>query len=221
MKILGLEFSSRRRSVSVLHMAPDGAVKAHGSAAEEAERSTRAFALIQSALKDAGLERGEIDCIAVGLGPGSLTGIRMAISIAQGWQLARQVKVIGISSIGCIARQLQAQKKTGIASILIDTRRKDFVKADYQIDTDKITLLRPLELVTLAEMEESPDPATRLAGPELDQVIPRAFSIYPDAATLCRVACQKTDFVDASQLEPILLRPTEFVKAPPPRTSGA
>jgi len=61
---------------------------------------TRALGMIESVLREAGLEREQIDVIAVGLGPGSYTGIRTALSIAQGWQLARGVKLLGISSAG-------------------------------------------------------------------------------------------------------------------------
>ena len=44
--------------------------------------------MIEEALREAGLEREQIEVLAVGLGPGSYTGIRVALSLAQGWQLA-------------------------------------------------------------------------------------------------------------------------------------
>ena len=47
--------------------------------------------------------REAIEAIAVGLGPGSYTGIRAAIALAQGWQLAREVKTLGVSSVAAMA----------------------------------------------------------------------------------------------------------------------
>jgi len=47
-------------------------------------RGGRLDVWLTPALKQAGLEREAIDCIAVGLGPGSYTGIRSAIALAQG-----------------------------------------------------------------------------------------------------------------------------------------
>src|SRR4051794_23641679 len=84
MKILALEFSSPVRSVAV-----GGDVPKHGYAEEGGSRETKPFALINAALAQAEISREEIHCIAVGLGPGSYAGIRIAIAIAQGWQLAR------------------------------------------------------------------------------------------------------------------------------------
>src|SRR5687768_8901395 len=93
MKILALEFSSERRSVAVVE---NGDVL--GEAHEQGGKHTRAFELIERALAAARLEREQIECVAVGLGPGSYMGIRIAIAIAQGWQLARGVKTAGVKS---------------------------------------------------------------------------------------------------------------------------
>src|SRR5207249_11930332 len=93
MKILALEFSSAQRSVALV---VDGQVR--GRAQETGTRESRALSLIESALSAAGLERETVDCLAVGLGPGSYGGIRSAIALAQGWQLARGTKTLGISS---------------------------------------------------------------------------------------------------------------------------
>ena len=93
MKILALEFSSQQRSAAVVE-----AGKVLGEAREDAGGHTHAFALIERALAAAQLEREQIECVAIGLGPGSYMGIRIAIAIAQGWQLARGVKTAGFSS---------------------------------------------------------------------------------------------------------------------------
>ena len=61
---------------------------------------TVAFEMIRSALHEAKLEREQIEVLAIGLGPGSYTGIRIALAIAQGWQLASRpggIKLLGIS----------------------------------------------------------------------------------------------------------------------------
>ena len=100
MKILALEFSSEQRSVAIVE---DG--KVLGEARENTGRHTRAFALIEQALAEAKTEREQIDCIAVGLGPGSYMGTRIAIAIAQGWQLARDVKTTGVNSAEALTRQ--------------------------------------------------------------------------------------------------------------------
>ena len=104
MTILALEFSSSQRSVA---LARNGEVLA--AVSETGERGTNAFGMIEAVLASAGLGRAEIDCLAVGLGPGSYTGIRVALAIAQGWQLATGVKLLGLGSVDCLVAQARAE----------------------------------------------------------------------------------------------------------------
>src|SRR5579871_6462940 len=103
MKILALEFSSDRRSAAVVEATPRAATRALGRASESRAASVAPLQLIDEALKGAGVARTEIEVIAVGRGPGSYAGIRSGISIAQGWQLARGVRLLGVSSVECVA----------------------------------------------------------------------------------------------------------------------
>src|SRR5436309_3367594 len=108
MKILALEFSSDLRSVAVVQ---GGHVR--GRAEESGARARRGVSLMEAALREARLEREQVECVAVGLGPGSYTGIRSAIALAQGWQLAREIRSIGISSVDCLAAAAQEEKIWG------------------------------------------------------------------------------------------------------------
>ena len=91
MKLLALEFSSSQRSVAVLNATPSGT-----TCFEVVETGGLGpLGMIEQALSNAGVEREQIECIAIGLGPGSYTGIRAAIALAQGWQLASGVKLLG------------------------------------------------------------------------------------------------------------------------------
>jgi len=109
MKVLALEFSSPQRSVAVVQ---GSAGTGHSSLSESVEvgaGAAKTFGLVERVLNEARLEREQIECLAVGLGPGSYTGIRAAIALAQGWQLARGVRLLGISSVECLAAQAQAE----------------------------------------------------------------------------------------------------------------
>ena len=96
MKMLALEFSSAQRSVAVVVADADGRPLTTSEVVETATGHTmKPFAMIEEALRSAGVERERIEVIVVGLGPGSYTGIRAAIALAQGWQLATGVKTAG------------------------------------------------------------------------------------------------------------------------------
>lgn len=212
MKILAVEFSSEQRSVAV---AVDGIVR--GSAVEKASRNTPAFKLIEQSLAGAGFEREEIECLAIGLGPGSYTGIRSAIALAQGWQLALPVKLLGISSVECLAADAQSQGSFGRVNILVDAQRNEFYHASYEINEKECQQISSLKLMGVEELRLKFSPEETVAGPGMEARFKSAQSIYPTATTLARLAAGRTDFISGDKLEPIYLRETAFVKAPPPR----
>ena len=104
-----------------------------GEAIETGQRSTNALGLVEEALRQAQLDRAQIECLAIGLGPGSYNGIRLAIALAQGWQLARPVKLLGISSVECLAAQAQAEGIFGRVEVVIDAQRNEFYLAGYDL----------------------------------------------------------------------------------------
>jgi len=212
MTILALEFSSPQRSVAVLRTG-DGQVAAE--AVEAGGRNTAAFGMIEKVLAEAKIERGEIEVIAVGLGPGSYTGIRAAIALAQGWQLARGVKLLGVSSVECLAAQAQTEKIFGRVNVVIDAQRNEFYLAVYEISADGWREIEPLKILSLAEVQSRADAKEALASPEVTKWFPNSRIIFPRAATVAKLAASRNDFVAGEKLEPVYLRETNFVKAPP------
>ncbi|HET7625327.1 MAG TPA: tRNA (adenosine(37)-N6)-threonylcarbamoyltransferase complex dimerization subunit type 1 TsaB, partial [Verrucomicrobiae bacterium] len=113
MKILALEFSSSQRSVAVVQTNDARGNFAESEVMETCGRGVNAISMMGEALRQAEIEREQIEVVAVGIGPGSYMGIRGAIAVAQGWQLARRVKLLGISSVECIAAQAQSEGFAG------------------------------------------------------------------------------------------------------------
>ncbi len=245
MKILALEFSSPQRSVAVATAPDDGTPRRLATVSEiqNPKSEVRAIPVLsltnsisvsevvetgcthtmkplgmaEEALKQAGIERGQIECLAIGLGPGSYNGIRAAIALAQGWQLACGIKLLGVSSTECIAAQAQADGLRGEFAVVIDAQREEFYLARYKVTADEVRELSALRLVTLAAVRKLRETGAVLIGPEATRWFPEARIVVPRAATLGRLALGRTDFVAGEKLKPIYLRETKFVKAPPPR----
>jgi tRNA threonylcarbamoyl adenosine modification protein YeaZ len=212
MKILALEFASEQRGVAVI---VDG--QSRGTATEIGGRETRACGLIERALQQAGLKREAIDCVVVGLGPGSYTGIRAAISWAQGWQLGRGVRLLGISTVECLSAQAQEVGIRGTVHIAIDAQRREFYLATYGVSANGRKPIESLHLATLAEVKSKALAGTLLIWPGSINVLPEGKVLLPDAAQLGQLAAGRSDFVSGEKLEPIYLREPGFIKAPAPR----
>jgi len=203
MTILAFEFSSARRSVA---LARDGVVLAE-AAETGGYRVTNAFGLTEKVLADAKTVREEVEAVAVGLGPGSYTGIRAAIALAQGWQLARGVKLLGISSAECLAAQAQAEKIFGRVNVVIDAQRGEYYRSAWEISAQERKEISPLKIVTTAEIAALKSAGETCVGTELEP------ELFPSAAMVARLAAGRTDFIAGEKLEPVYLRETAFVKA--------
>jgi tRNA threonylcarbamoyl adenosine modification protein YeaZ len=212
MKILALEFSSTQRSVAVAN--GDGQPI---EIIETGDNRTQAFAMIEAALREAKLEREQIECIVIGLGPGSYTGIRAALSIAQGWQLGREVKLLGISSVEAIAEEARAQEVYGCVNVIVDAQRNELYRAIYTISADRCDEMSPLRILARSEILTPPGVEEEFVGPEVTRWFDSGKVLFPRAAMLVQMAGKRTDFRPGETIEPIYLRETNFVKAPPLR----
>lgn len=213
MKILALEFSSPQRSVAVARVREPSM----SEIIETGRGANTPLVMIEEALRQAKLEREQIECIVVGLGPGSYTGIRGAIALAQGWQLARSVKLLGISTAECIAAQARTDGLRGRVGVVIDAQREEFYLASYELSEGRCEEIESLRIVARTELQRRADGGDVLIGPEVIRWIPSGNTVFPRAAMLCELASYRKDFMSGEKLEPIYLRETKFVKAPPPR----
>lgn len=216
MRILALEFSSAQRSVAIVQ-SPGPGVDWIEHEAVQGGAVTTPFALIDEALSGAALEREQIDLLAIGLGPGSYNGIRAAIALAQGWQLGRDVKIVGVSSAECVAAQAQKDGLRGPVAVVIDAQRGEFYLATFELTSDCWRELEPLRLTSAQGVSESGAQGHQLIGSDLDPWFSQARKVWPRAATLARIALNQKEFTPGDKLQPVYLRPTSFVKAPPPR----
>lgn len=91
------------------------ALSANGTLYSAAELQPRKHAqlimpMIDEVFSKAGIKPNELDGIAFGKGPGSFTGLRIAISVAQGLSLATGARLYGMSSLRAAAWQAMKQK---------------------------------------------------------------------------------------------------------------
>jgi len=86
--------------------------------------------MIAELLAEAGLSRKELHAVAVGRGPGAFTGVRLAISVAQGLALGLNIPVLPISSLAALAMDVPTNE--GITLTTIDARMGEIYSAVYQ-----------------------------------------------------------------------------------------
>jgi len=183
--------------------------------------TTQAFGMIEAALREAKLEREQIEILAVGLGPGSYTGVRVALSMAQGWQLARGAKLLGVSSADCLAAQARAVGIFGRVNVIVDAQRTEFYLGRYEISAGGWNTIEPLRLLTLKEVQSRTETREILIGPEVTRWFPGGRTIFPRAATLAQLAVERNGFIAGEKLEPIYSREANFARVPGQKSAGS
>ncbi len=92
------------------------------------QHSAFILSMVDELLADHQLSLPQLDLIAVDNGPGSFTGIRIGIGVAQGLAYGADLPVIGINSLAALAAQVSSD---GSVLSLIDARMKQVYWADY------------------------------------------------------------------------------------------
>lgn len=101
MKLLAFETSTEACSVAIYS---DGQVQERFEIAPR-RHTELALPWAEALLAEAGIQRCQLDAIAVGRGPGAFTGVRLAIALAQGIALGLALPVIPVSTLAALAMQ--------------------------------------------------------------------------------------------------------------------
>lgn len=122
--------------------------------------ASRLLGLIDQLLRESGDGWDGVDRIAVGVGPGTFTGLRIGIAAAHALARARAVELVGVSTLASLAlRGRDAGQLAGILALL-DARRGEAFGAGWAPATDPLgseptidpRVVRPEELGGLAAL---------------------------------------------------------------------
>ena len=138
------------------------------------------------------------DIIAVGLGPGSYAGIRIAIATAMGLQMALRSRLVGIPSVAALETDARDYLAVG------DARRDTFYfsKVEEGHCTEGPLLLDETALrARLADLKD-----WRILVCDPLALLPSATIARPSALLLARLAAKGRSIVAEGALEPLYLR---------------
>lgn len=203
--ILGIETATEVCSVALVRGTE---VVAERSLDEKNIHSERLLSLVDAMLKESGETVRNIRGIAVSIGPGSFTGLRIGLSTAKGLALARTVPIYAVPTLDGIAEHFRRTHTdthgTRFYSI-VDAKRNEAFYALYEIEADDIR-------------RSTPD-MIRLKNEILTEALRRQASVEQpgvNAAAVALLAERKgKEYVvsDFSRLEPSYLR--DFVATTP------
>ncbi len=208
MLILALDASLARCSVALSRGGLTLAARQHNAARGQAALLPP---MVQEVLAEAGVSAAELGAVAAVVGPGGFTGIRAALSLAQGLAMGVGVPVIGVSTGEALAEGIPAHQRAGHEVwAATDNRRGQVVLERFapggllslgpHLILAEADLPRPTAYVVVAG-DAAPQVAARLAARGFRVVLSDAR--LPEAAAVARAAAQRL----AGQRAPLAAEP--------------
>lgn len=125
--ILALDTATEACSVALSHQN----ILTHFDELSPRSHTQRILPMIDELLNQAGIKIGEVDYLAFGRGPGSFTGVRVGVGIAQGLALGTELPVVAVSNLLAMAEQAYQQIGATEVVALIDARMNEVYFAQF------------------------------------------------------------------------------------------
>ncbi|HHR6130003.1 TPA: tRNA (adenosine(37)-N6)-threonylcarbamoyltransferase complex dimerization subunit type 1 TsaB [Providencia alcalifaciens] len=113
------------------------------------EHTQKVLPMVEEVLAQAGIKLNQLDALAFGRGPGSFTGVRIGVGIAQGLALGADLPMVGVSSLMTLAQGVYRTTNSSRVLVAIDARMSEIYCAQYQRDEQGFWLGEETEAVML------------------------------------------------------------------------
>ena len=159
MKLLAIDTATETGSVAFLE---DSYLQAEYRIRRKRIQSRKLTPVIQSLLSDLEWDFSELSGVAVSIGPGSFTGLRIGLSVAKGIAFARDLPLTSIISLDALA--LSYAENPMLVCPMIRFRKQDYYLAMYKWDGSKMDRVSEYEVLHLKELNEFLVDGTALVG---------------------------------------------------------
>jgi tRNA threonylcarbamoyladenosine biosynthesis protein TsaB len=166
-------------------------------------------------LREAGKSLRDVDVLAVGLGPGSYTGLRVGVTAAKMLAYATGIPLVGLDSLEAVARNAPSDAKQ--IAVIADAQRGQLYVAEYvRTSDDRLMCVRECQIEPLCAWLARLTVGTVVLGPGLNServrtALPAGFEVsdpalnYPVGQRLIELACES--WSSGRRDDPWLLEP--------------
>jgi len=215
MRILALDTATSACSAALWQ---DGLVLAERFAMMPRGQSEALLPMVRDVLREAGCAFADLDRLAVTVGPGAFTGLRIGLAAARAMSLASGVPCLGVTTLEAVAYAVPpAERRAGGVLVALESKRADLYAQLFAADLAPLTAPRALLPVALAELlAEGPvtvagDGTVRAVRALAEAGIegrPSAAPGVPQAAVVAALAATRRP-PDGVPPEPLYLRPAD------------
>lgn len=147
MKLLALETTAKTLSLAI---ADEGSILARFRGQAVLKHSQDLIPNIEKLFKKTKLSLADIDCLAVSIGPGSFTGLRVGVSIVKGLNMATKIPIVAVPTLDAIA----CNSKDAVEPVCVirDAKKKNLYTSLYKFEKGNIIRLWDYLLIPAEEI---------------------------------------------------------------------
>ena len=149
MNILAVDSSGLVASAAILS---DDVIRSEYIVCNKLTHSETLMPMIDEVIRSSGLKAGDMDAVAVAMGPGSFTGLRIGSATVKGLAEAIGKPVIEVPTVNALAQNMAGYD--GNIVPLMDARRNETYTGIFTFSGDKLTVLREQCAVPLGDILE-------------------------------------------------------------------
>jgi len=168
-RILAIETSGRHGSIALVSGAADRAEVLKQIVLGGDERTAQILApRIQNLLREQNWSPTSVNLVAVAIGPGSFTGLRIGVTTAKTFAYAAKTDLIGINTLEAIAAQ--APEANGRLWAVLDAQRQELFAASFILSETGFITERETHIVSETSWLAELQPGDRVSGPALARI---------------------------------------------------
>lgn len=218
MKVLGIDTSTLATTISVLDL--DELICEY-TVNTKKTHSQKLMVMIENMLKVSDININDIDLIAVCEGPGSFTGLRIAMATAKAIAHANNLDIISVDSLEVLARNIEITDKK--ICCIIDAQKTQVYNGIYKYENDKLIPLKEIDVLDIDELLENLDEEFIIVGEATkkykEKINAKNIKIASRqnnvnrASSLCEIAIEKykkgEDIKNCYQVNPRYIRKSQ------------
>ncbi|KFZ31620.1 hypothetical protein IDSA_02660 [Pseudidiomarina salinarum] len=146
--VLALDTSTEQCSVAIIA----GERRASRAVVTPREHAQRILGLITDVLDELELRLADVTALVCGHGPGSFTGVRIGVSVAQGLAFSQQLPVYPVNTLAALAQQAIRKHQAETIVSAIDARMNEVYLASFRNDNGLAVAVQPPQMAPLTPL---------------------------------------------------------------------
>jgi tRNA threonylcarbamoyladenosine biosynthesis protein TsaB len=222
MRVLALDSATTACSAALWE---DGRVRARRLSPMARGQAEALLPMVEQVMAEGGRAFADLDLIAVTVGPGTFTGIRIGLAAARGLALVSGRPLAGIATTDAVAAAIpDSERRDRTLLVALESKRDDLWVQTFAADLTPLAPVAALAPEVAATLIAGP---VLLAGDAADRIAPlmagaalSSGSGFPDAAVIAPLAARRWQDGAALPPNPLYLRPADVTlpsRPPPPR----